>query len=281
MLKGNKEFELTSIEWLLDHHEAKERERSHMISDLEIARGDRVLDAGCGPGLWSEMFAQRVAPCGSVTGIDVDNGLLEVAKKRNAGSKLEALIAFENAKLEALPYTDDSFDVAFCGNTLQYLEDPSSGFEELKRVTKPGGRIYDKSFDGSVLVFYPMDNLLQQDVLNAVAKSLKANPPKQRFNNFFGRENREFFLNHGITNVTTKSYVVEKHFPLTGAEIRYITSNADWYIETAAPLLSQNQVEAWQQHFNENSTKYIFNKEGFYYCMLEVITGGTIGGLGK
>ncbi len=46
-------LELTSLEWLLDHHRTKEEERRRMVADLNLKPGDTILDLGCGPGLWT------------------------------------------------------------------------------------------------------------------------------------------------------------------------------------------------------------------------------------
>src|SRR5919202_668453 len=53
-------LQLSSVEWLLDHHQAKENERRKMVQDLRLRPGDRVLDSASGPGLWSRLFAERV-----------------------------------------------------------------------------------------------------------------------------------------------------------------------------------------------------------------------------
>ena len=75
-------MELTELNWLLDHHKTKEHERWRMVEDLYLKPGDKVLDLGCGPGLWVPMFAEKVAPDGKVVGADFDETLVEYAKNR-------------------------------------------------------------------------------------------------------------------------------------------------------------------------------------------------------
>ena len=60
---GIKELELVNIEWQVNHHLAKQPFKS----------GDMILDLGCGPGLWSSMFAEKVKPNGRVIGVDIDS----------------------------------------------------------------------------------------------------------------------------------------------------------------------------------------------------------------
>ncbi len=59
---GIKKLELVNIEWQVNHHLAKEPYRQQIVDDLHLQPGDFVLDLGCGPGLWSSMFAEKLKP---------------------------------------------------------------------------------------------------------------------------------------------------------------------------------------------------------------------------
>ena len=72
-------LELSSVEWLLDHHRAKELQRLQMVEDLRFRPGDVVLDSACGPGFWARMFAERVLPTGRVVGLDFSEPAIPVS----------------------------------------------------------------------------------------------------------------------------------------------------------------------------------------------------------
>jgi ubiquinone/menaquinone biosynthesis C-methylase UbiE len=75
-------LELASVEWLLDHHKAKEQERRQMVANFNLKPGDVVLDAACGPELWAPLLGERVMPNGQVVGVDFSPDIIEYAIKK-------------------------------------------------------------------------------------------------------------------------------------------------------------------------------------------------------
>jgi len=97
-----------------------------------VLPGDRVLDACCGTGDLA-IAAQRAG--GYVTGLDFSERMLERARTKSGQ------IEWIRGDALALPFADDSFDVATVGFGVRNLEDLESGLRELRRVLRPGGRI--------------------------------------------------------------------------------------------------------------------------------------------
>lgn len=107
-----------------------------LVARAALAPGERVLDVACGTGVVSRLAAKRVGSSGSVTGVDVNAGMLGVARIAAADVAAEWL----EANADALPLADDSFDVAFCQLGLQFFVDRVASLRELRRVLAPGGR---------------------------------------------------------------------------------------------------------------------------------------------
>ncbi len=105
---------------------------SKVLEQLKLTEDHLLLDAGCGSGLFSHMAINTGA---EVIGIDAAPGLLEVAKNRNPQNN------FLEEDLEALPFTDNRFDVVTAFNSLQYAGSFQNALAEAKRVLKPGGRL--------------------------------------------------------------------------------------------------------------------------------------------
>ncbi len=97
-----------------------------------VARGTRLLDAGCGTGLVALLAALRGA---TVSALDASEGLLEIARGRLPGTDVR------QADLEDLPYADETFDAAVAVNSVFYAADPARAMCALARVVRPGGRI--------------------------------------------------------------------------------------------------------------------------------------------
>lgn len=100
--------------------------------------GERIVDVGCGTGIVTRLAAQEVGANGTAVGVDIDAGMLAVARSVTP----PALgIDWRQASAEALPLKDASCDVAFCQMSLQFMEDRLKALAEMHRVLMPGGRI--------------------------------------------------------------------------------------------------------------------------------------------
>src|SRR3954447_5409945 len=111
------------------------RRRRLVLDALNAHAGERVLDVGCGPGVYAADLLERVGSSGSVAGIDASEAMLALAERRAPGAELVS------APATALPFDDASFDGALSVQVLEYVEDVDRVLSELGRVLRPGGRI--------------------------------------------------------------------------------------------------------------------------------------------
>jgi ubiquinone/menaquinone biosynthesis C-methylase UbiE len=102
-----------------------------------IGRGDTILDVACGPGLLACAFA---ATARHVTGIDLTPAMIEQAQALQRARKLSNL-AWRVGDVTSLPFSDDSFSVAFTRYSFHHLLDPAGVLAEMVRTTVPGGRV--------------------------------------------------------------------------------------------------------------------------------------------
>ena len=93
---------LNATEWLERHHQSKAFERAKMIEDLQVEPGSFIVDAGCGPGLWTTLLAQAVGLQGHILGIDIAADALVAAQKHCAHSCYRHLVQFKRAMLDEL-----------------------------------------------------------------------------------------------------------------------------------------------------------------------------------
>jgi ubiquinone/menaquinone biosynthesis C-methylase UbiE len=100
--------------------------------------GDRVLDVGTGTGLLSLTLAKE-RPDLQVTGIDISDDMLKIARETAARNGLDSTVIFQQGAAEALPFPDGSFDLVVSNASLHLWKDPVQVFKEIVRVTAPGG----------------------------------------------------------------------------------------------------------------------------------------------
>jgi len=110
------------------------------VERLALTKGQRVLDVCCGSGASAIPAAELVGPTGSVTGVDLADKLLELARRKAKQSGLEN-IEFRSGDLTQLPFDEGSFDVAVCVFGIFFVPDMDAALRELKRVLRPGGRL--------------------------------------------------------------------------------------------------------------------------------------------
>jgi SAM-dependent methyltransferase len=100
-----------------------------------IAPGDRVLDVACGTGVLTRAAAVRVGPSGRVTGLDLNEGMLAVARR------LRPEIDWRQGDAQDLPFADHAFDVVMSQFALMFFPDRPRTLREMWRVLAPGGRL--------------------------------------------------------------------------------------------------------------------------------------------
>jgi len=122
------------------------RLRAMLANDLQLQPGDRVLDVGCGPGRLAMVFAERVAPTGSVEGIDAAAEMINRARSQTRRRRVSA--TFQVAFAQDLPFENDTFDAVACTLALHHVaeDDQPTAVGEMYRVLKPNGRLLIAEF---------------------------------------------------------------------------------------------------------------------------------------
>lgn len=110
-------------------------ERPATLSLLPDVRGKRVLDAGCGPGVYSEWLVEHEA---EVVALDASPKMVELARRR-LGGRVDVRQADLSKPLDFLD--SSSFDVVLSPLVLEYVEDWRTPFAEFYRVLRPAGHL--------------------------------------------------------------------------------------------------------------------------------------------
>lgn len=125
------------------------------IDLLDPAPGEHLVDVGCGPGLTTFELARRVAPDGTVTGVDVSARMIASATDRAATAGVSGA-SFEVGDPGSGPI--GSFDGLYSRFGLMFFDRPALAFENLCRSIRPGGRLVAvvwAEFDANPWIYLP------------------------------------------------------------------------------------------------------------------------------
>lgn len=106
-----------------------------MVAAARLASGMHVLDVACGTGVLAVEAAKAVSPDGEVVGIDLNPGMLAVARRKTSH------VDWLQAAAEALPFEDGRYDAVVSQFGLMFFADRQGAIEEMWRVLRPGGRL--------------------------------------------------------------------------------------------------------------------------------------------
>jgi ubiquinone/menaquinone biosynthesis C-methylase UbiE len=106
------------------------------LDKLSPGPGARVLDVACGTGIVARLAKQRVGGAGKVVGVDVNPGMLAVART------VATDVDWRQGSADALPLQDNErFDLVTCQQGLQFFPDRLAAAREMHRVVAPNGRL--------------------------------------------------------------------------------------------------------------------------------------------
>ena len=105
-----------------------------LVERAAVARRDRVLDVACGTGVVARVAAARVGSGGRIVGLDVNSGMLTVARAT------QPAIEWVEGSALALPFDDGEFGIVLCQLGLQFFDDRLGAVCEMRRVLADKGR---------------------------------------------------------------------------------------------------------------------------------------------
>jgi demethylmenaquinone methyltransferase / 2-methoxy-6-polyprenyl-1,4-benzoquinol methylase len=114
--------------------------RKDTMKRMNVEKGKKALDVCCGTADWTIALAQAVGEDGEVYGLDFSKNMLKIGQEKvdSLGLKNVKLI---HGNAMNLPFEDDTFDYVTIGFGLRNVPDYMQVLNEMRRVTKPGGKV--------------------------------------------------------------------------------------------------------------------------------------------
>ncbi len=141
-----------------------------VLRSAGLTAGHDVLDVGCGTGILARQAARHLGGTGSITGVDINEGMLAVARRATEP------VTWRHAAAERLPFPDRAFDRVFSQFALMFFADRAAALREMARVTRSGGTITLTTWAGIDLSpgYAAMVDLLRRLIGDDAAAALMA-----------------------------------------------------------------------------------------------------------
>jgi ubiquinone/menaquinone biosynthesis C-methylase UbiE len=143
-----------------------------LIEAAGLRPGERVLDLACGTGVVTRLAAEKVGPTGHVTGLDLNAGMLAVA--RSLPPPPGATIQWVQGSAVAMSLPDGTFDAVLCQQGFQFFPDQPAALREMHRVLAPGGRVLLSVWKSAGPYNIAVSEALEQHVDAATANRYRA-----------------------------------------------------------------------------------------------------------
>lgn len=181
------------------------------IDAMQLRDGMKILEVGCAGGLLCHRLKERL-PGAELTGVDLDTGHIDFARRKARELKLQC--SFAEGDATRLPFEDGLFDVCYSHTVINFC-DPEKFVGEQYRVLKPGGRIvimnvYQRGFKPEEWI--PTDYCEEKELFDKVWAAASDNQNSQikryedRPEKYFVHLAEQGFENLSIDAVASVSY---------------------------------------------------------------------------
>lgn len=139
-------------------------QRARFVQLTGVRPGEHVLDVGIGPGLLCADMAPIVGEQGRIAGVDQSAAMISVARERCADF---GWTDFRESDATELPFEDASFDLVTSTQVYEYVPDMAAALSEVRRVLKPGGRVWILDTDWDSVTWATDDRARMRQVMDA------------------------------------------------------------------------------------------------------------------
>lgn len=143
--------------------------RQRLVRAVHDAHPRAVLDLATGSGDVAFALANGLPNSTNITGMDFCQPMLDEAVKKRAASRRWAAIEFHQGDGMALPLPDRSYDAVTISFGLRNMADRHQALSEMRRVLRPGGRLFVLEFSQPFFWFRPLYYAYLKFVLPAIA----------------------------------------------------------------------------------------------------------------
>ncbi|WP_019592271.1 bifunctional demethylmenaquinone methyltransferase/2-methoxy-6-polyprenyl-1,4-benzoquinol methylase UbiE [Thioalkalivibrio sp. ALRh] len=155
--------------------------KRYTLERTGVRPGMKILDLAGGTGDLAGAFAPRVGPKGQIVVCDINASMLEAGRDRMLDEGHVGNLDFVQADAEQLPYPDDYFDRVTIAFGLRNVTRKERALAEMRRVTKPGGRVLVLEFSQPMAPLRPIYDIYSFKMLPLMGKLVANDADSYRY----------------------------------------------------------------------------------------------------
>jgi SAM-dependent methyltransferase len=239
-----------------------------VFGELGLARGARVLDAGCGVGISTRLLAEIAGEEAQVVGLDLSLPHLRSATvARN--------VALVQADAAALCFRDRTFDLIWSCNTIHHLSDPVAALRAMRAALRAGGRIVLAQSGLLPEMYFAWDAPLDDAVRRACHESYRARYGLTPADTAGVRGLVGLLKRAGLRLGRTHTVTIERVQPLSQVDRDYFAETVfAGYWGRLDPFLAEPHRSALCRNLDPGAREYCLDRDDFHHIQTLTVCVG-------
>lgn len=254
------------------YHRAFRAELQQMLVDVFDGRVRAALDIACGDGAYASWLSQHFGV--AVVGLDTNLSFLRLARRRPVQSRGGQQVLSLAGDALRLPFADESFDAAWCAQSLYSLPDSTAVLREMRRVMRPGGTaaVLENDTLHDVILPWPPDLELAIRQAEWASFCRETNDPKKFY---MGRYLAEAFRSGGFASCTVTTYAVSRTAPVDAEARAFLQGYLLRLRERVAPSLSARRLKCFDRLLDVGGQNSLIDRADFNFTCLNYVAEAT------
>lgn len=242
---------LSDVSWLMEHHSAKRMEREAFCLKIAQKTPNRIVDLGCGPGLWLELLNKKIASSCEFFGVDGDEASIRAC--RNLALSWERSNNFYCSNIEKDFQNIPDADIFLAFNIMSYVKDIDGFLFELRKKIRPGGFLIVRQYDGALLRIGPMDISARMTIDASLAAAVQSS---QEFNHYPIDRIYSGISSSGLKVEEIGFEVFHRTTPFCAEFLPYLNNTIAWTAELISEKAKRHLLE-WHLKATANTPQSI------------------------
>ena len=235
--------------------------RRNYLEVLDVRAGHAVIEVGAGTGITAIEMAKRAGRSGRVVALDASERLGAFAREAAARAGVADILEHRTSRAEVLPFQEDSFDRSFCRWLLLHVESPAGVVREMRRVTRPGGRVMCVEVDWETVTVHPGERTLTRRILNF--------SNDRHIQGWSGRRLAPLLRDCGLDDVLVQPVVTMDEGAHGPEWVRFLHQRAE--LAVAGGVVKPAEARAWQESIDAAASQ-----GRYFFSVTQFVVWGTV-----